>query len=95
MTRPTDIKTPELWDFPITAYPLALIGVAGASDAFIQEVKDILGAYRGFDPDAIALRPSKTGKYLALKTHVALHDIEEVNALYAALSQARFVKTVL
>lgn len=95
MQKPTDITTPELWQFPMD-YPLAIIGIEGARDDLMAEVIKILQThFDDFDSNSIAMRESKTGRFVALKTRVRFLNANTVNALYADLANAKTVRTVL
>lgn len=95
MTKKTDIKTPELWQFPMD-YPISIIGHEGQKQTLISEVSLILAEiFPQFDLAALQLRPSKTGKYHALKATLYVSCADEINRLYAALDKASSVKTVL
>lgn len=93
MSKPTDIKNPELWDFPMD-YPISIIGEA--SEQLLIDVKMILSSHvPDFDIASIHIQPSKTGKYHSLRTRLYLTHAEQVNKLYADLAATKSIKTVL
>lgn len=93
--KKTDIHTPELWQFPMD-YPMSVIGNEGQNEQLLHEVTLILAEqFPTFDPASIQIRPSKTGKYHALKFTLHLTCADEVNRLYASLDKAKTVKTVV
>ncbi len=49
----------------------------------------------GFDPTTLEQRPSKAGNYLGLTLTVQVHNREQLDALYRALSAHPLVKVVL
>lgn len=97
MTNPkkTDIQRPELWQFPMD-YPISIIGNEGEKESLKNEVILILAElFPDFDPATITVNPSKTGKFHALRLTLYLTSAEQVNRLYAALDDAKTVRTVL
>ncbi|MDO4449332.1 MAG: DUF493 domain-containing protein [Moraxella sp.] len=91
----TEIQNPELWNFPMD-YPMSIIGHEGEHDSLRHEVTLILAEiFPDFDPASIQIRPSRTGKYHALKVNLHLSCADEVNRLYTALDKAKTVKTVV
>lgn len=93
--KKTDITRPELWQFPME-YPLSIIGVEGAKQELIHEVTLILAElFCDFDPATMVIKPSKTGKFHALRVLLPLKSADEVNRLYAALDNAQSVRTVI
>lgn len=91
----TEIQNPELWQFPMS-YPMSIIGHEGEHDSLRHEVSLILAEiFPEFDLATIQVRPSKTGRYHALKVNLHLTCADEVNRLYTALDRAKTVKTVV
>lgn len=91
----TEIQNPELWNFPMD-YPISIIGNEGEHDTLRNEVTLILAEiFPDFDVASIVVKPSKTGKYHALRTKLHLTSADEVNRLYTALDKAKTVKTVV
>lgn len=97
MTSPkkTDIQNPALWQFPMD-YPMSIIGNEGEKEALLNEVTLILAEiFPEFDSATIDVRPSKTGRFHALRVNLHLTAADEVNRLYAALNNAKTVKTAI
>ncbi|WP_230657660.1 YbeD family protein [Psychrobacter sp. I-STPA10] len=93
--RKTDIQNPELWDFPMD-YPMSIIGHEGEHDSLFNEVSLILAAlFPEFDTASIVVKPSKTGRFHSLRLNLYLTHAKQVNDLYAALDEAKTVRTVL
>lgn len=93
--KKTDIQNPELWQFPMD-YPMSIIGNEGEKDSLKNEVSLILAElFPHFDLATIEVRPSKTGRFHALRVNLHLTCADEVNRLYAMLDTAKTVKTVL
>lgn len=93
--KKTDIQNPELWQFPMD-YPMSIIGNEGEKETLLHEVTLILAElFPDFDSATIEVRPSKTGKFHALRLRLHLTCADEVNRLYAMLDNAKTVKTVL
>lgn len=93
--KKTDIQRPELWQFPMD-YPMSIIGHEGEHDSLLHEVTLILAElFPDFDPAVIQVRPSKTGRFHALRLSLHLTSADEVNRLYAALDAAKTVRTVV
>lgn len=93
--KKTDIQNPELWQFPMD-YPMSIIGNEGEKETLLNEVTLILAElFPEFDSAAIDVRPSKTGRFHALRINLYLTHADEVNRLYAALDNAKTVKTAL
>lgn len=96
MTAPrTHIQKPELWQFPMD-YPMSIIGNEGEHDSLRQEVTLILAEiFPDFDVASMQVKPSKTGRFHALRVNLYLENAEQVNRLYTALDKATTIKTVL
>lgn len=99
MTTPTlkktDIQNPHLWNFPMD-YPLSIIGHEGEHETLLNEITLILAElFPNFDSASIEVKPSKTGRYHALRLNLYLTCAEEVNRLYARLDTAKTVRTVV
>lgn len=93
--KKTDIQRPELWQFPMD-YPLSIIGNEGEKDTLLHEVILILAElFPTFDPATIVVKPSKTGRFHALRLNLHLANADEVNRLYYALDNAKTVRTVV
>lgn len=93
--KKTDIQRPELWKFPMD-YPLSIIGHEGEKDSLKNEVVLILAEiFPDFDAATIDMKPSKTGRFNALRLTLYLTCADEVNRLYAALDQAKTVRMVM
>lgn len=93
--KKTDITRPELWQFPME-YPLSIIGVEGAKQELLHEVTLILAElFTDFDPATIVVKPSKTGKFHALRVLLPIGCADDINRLYAALDNAKSVRTVV
>lgn len=93
--KKTDIQNPELWDFPMD-YPMSIIGHEGEHDNLLNEVKLILGSqFPDFDLASIQVKPSKTGRFHSARVNLYLTEAEQVNALYAALDEAKTVRMVV
>ena len=93
--KKTDIQNPELWDFPMD-YPMSIIGHEGEHDNLLNEVKLILGSqFPDFDLASIQVKPSKTGRFHSARVNLYLTEAEQVNALYAALDEAKTVHMVV
>ena len=91
----TQIQNPELWQFPMD-YPMSIIGHEGEHDSLKHEVILILAQmFPDFDPATILVKPSKTGRFHSLRLKLHLTSAEQVNRLYAALDNARTVRTVV
>lgn len=91
----TEIQNPELWQFPMD-YPLSIIGHEGEHDSLRHEVTLILAEiFPDFDVASMVVRPSKTGRFHALRMNLRLSSADEVNRLYAALDKAKTVKTAV
>ncbi|WP_066799960.1 YbeD family protein [Moraxella oblonga] len=91
----THIQKPELWQFPMN-YPMSIIGNEGEHDSLRQEVALILAEiFPDFDMASVEVRPSKTGRFHALRVNLYLQNADEVNRLYTALDKAKTVKTVV
>lgn len=91
----TEIQNPELWNFPMD-YPISIIGHEGEHDTLRNEVTLILAEiFPDFDAASIMVKPSKTGKFHALRARLYLTCADEVNRLYTALDKAKTVKTVV
>lgn len=91
----TEIQNPELWNFPMD-YPISIIGNEGEHDTLLHEVTLILAEiFPEFDSASIQIKPSKTGKFHALRARLYLTSADEVNRLYTALDKAKTVKTVV
>jgi len=91
----TDIQNPELWEFPMN-YPLSIIGHEGEHESLLNEVKLILGSqFPDFDLASIEVKPSRTGRFHSARVNLYLTAAEQVNALYAALDNAKTVRMVL
>lgn len=75
---------------------MSIIGHEGQTESLLHEVSLILAElFPQFDLATIAVRPSKTGRYHALRVNLYLQSADEVNRLYAALDNAKTVKTVI
>lgn len=97
MTAPkrTDIKNPTLWHFPMD-YPISIIGHEGEHERLYQEVVLILAEhFADFDISTLQIRPSKTGRFCAIKANLYITSEDEINRLYASLAAAKTVYTVL
>lgn len=95
MREHTKIQNPQLWQFPMD-YPLSIIGNEGAKDDLKNEVVLILAAlFPEFDPASISVKASKTGRFHSLRLRLHITSAEQVNRLYAALDNAKTVKTVV
>ncbi|MGO2230351.1 YbeD family protein [Psychrobacter sp.] len=93
--KKTDIKNPELWDFPMN-YPMSIIGHEGEHQSLLDEIKLILGSqFPDFDLASVDIKASKTGRFHSARVNLYLTAAEEVNALYAALDDAKTVRMVL
>ena len=93
--KKTDIQNPELWDFPMN-YPMSIIGHEGEHESLLNEIKLILGSqFPDFDLASIQVKPSKTGRFQSARVHLYLTTAEQVNTLYAALENAKTVRTVI
>ncbi|UNU73597.1 DUF493 domain-containing protein [Moraxella nasovis] len=91
----TEIQNPELWEFPME-YPLSIIGHEGEHDTLKNEVTLILAEiFPTFDMASVQIRPSKTGRFHAIKAKLYLTSADEVNRLYTALDKAKTVRTVV
>lgn len=94
-TKPTDIKNPELWQFPMD-YPISIIGHEGEHDSLKNEVSLILAEhFPDFDISALRVTPSKTGRFHAIKANLYVTSADTINKLYAALANAKTIRTVL
>lgn len=96
MTNPkTTIQNPELWQFPMD-YPMSIIGHEGQKETLFSEVALILAEiFPDFDPATLLLKPSKTGRFYAVRAQVHLTSADQVNRLYGALDKASSVRTVV
>ncbi len=93
--KKTDIQNPELWDFPMD-YPMSIIGHEGEHESLLNEIKLILGSqFPEFDLASIQVVPSRTGRFHSARVNLRLTSAEQVNALYAALAEAKTVRMVL
>ena len=97
MTTPTrtEIQNPDLWQFPME-YPMSIIGHESEHESLRHEVTLILAEiFPDFDHGSILVKPSKTGRFHALKVKLYLQNADEVNRLYTALDNAKTVRTVV
>lgn len=93
--KKTDIQNPELWQFPMD-YPMSIIGHEGEHETLLNEIKLILGSqFPEFDLASIEVKPSKTGRFHSARVNLYLTNADQVNALYAALDNAKTVRMVL
>ena len=93
--KKTDIQNIELWQFPMD-YPLSIIGHEGEHENLLNEVKLILGSqFPDFDLASIEVKPSKTGRFHSARVNLYLTEAQQVNALYAALDEAKTVRLVV
>lgn len=93
--KKTDIQNPDLWEFPMQ-YPLSIIGHENQHQELIEEVKAILAQqFPDFDFATVQVVPSRTGRFHSLRLSLYLTDAKQVNDLYAALDNAKTVRTVL
>lgn len=94
-TKHTEIQNPELWQFPMD-YPMSIIGNEGEHDSLRHEVTLILAEiFPDFDVASMQVKPSRTGRFHALRVNLHLTCADEVNRLYSALDKAKTVKTVV
>lgn len=93
--KKTDIQNPELWEFPMN-YPLSIIGHEGEHESLLNEVKLILGSqFPDFDLASIEVKPSRTGRFHSARVNLYLTAVDQVNALYASLDNAKTVRMVV
>ncbi len=93
--KKTDVQNPELWQFPMN-YPMSIIGHEGEHESLLNEVKLILGSqFPDFDLASVQVKPSKTGRFHSVRVNLYLTSVEQVNNLYAALDNAKTVRTVI
>lgn len=89
----TDNQQPSLIEYPCR-FPIKVMGAnteefVAAVNALAQQVEP------GFGPDHIERRPSRAGKYLGLTVQVWVHNREQLDSLYRALTSHPLVKYVL
>lgn len=89
----TPPSPPSLIDFPCH-FPIKVMGtsVDGFNDAMAAVVRqfDI-----GFDPSTIETRRSQAGKYTGLTLMVYVHNREQLDEVYRALTSHPMVKVAL
>jgi len=75
-------------------FPIKVMGrnVPGFVEAMLQLAQQF---DPGFDPATLEQRPSKADNYLGLTLTVQVHNREQLDALYRALSSHPLVKVVL
>lgn len=75
-------------------FPIKVMGahVPGFTEAIVQVAREF---DRGFDPDTVEQRPSKSGNYLGLTISVWVTNREQLDALYRTLTAHPMVKVVL
>jgi putative lipoic acid-binding regulatory protein len=88
-----NLKPPSLIEFPCT-FPIKVMGLCTPS--FAQTVCDLLCTLNpGFDASSVQLKPSRQGKYLSLHCPVYVHNQDELDDIYRALSSHPMVAVVL
>lgn len=93
--KKTDIQNPHLWEFPMD-YPMSIIGHEGEHDTLLNEVKLILGTqFPEFDTESLTVKQSRTGRFTSVRAKLYFTTAEQVNELYAALDNAKTVRTVV
>lgn len=93
-SKKTDIKNPELWNFPMD-YPMSIIGHEGHKDTLMNEVKLILASvFPDFDLASLTMNTSRTGRFHSVRANVYATKAEQINKLYEMLDNAETVKTV-
>lgn len=93
--KKTDIQNPHLWEFPMD-YPMSIIGHEGEHDTLLNEVKLILGTqFPEFDTESLTVKQSSTGRFTSVRAKLYFTTAEQVNELYAALNNAKTVRTVV
>ncbi|PQA46748.1 YbeD family protein [Amnimonas aquatica] len=93
-TKSTDIQNEELWQFPVAAYPLKVMGEARFPLA--QIVADIIRRHvPDFDPATIEMQPSSKGTYVSVRATFPVERKEQINGLYADLAAEPAVKMAL
>ncbi|UNK04651.1 DUF493 domain-containing protein [Psychrobacter raelei] len=95
LAKKTDIQNPGLWAFPMD-YPMSIIGHEGEHDTLLNEVKLILGTqFADFDMETLVVKQSSTGRFTSVRAKLHFTEAAQVNDLYAALDQAKTVRTVV
>ncbi len=75
-------------------FPVKVMGAA--SDAFESIVAEIVERHAGrVDPDHVARRPSRTGRYVSLTFEIMADSREQLDGLYRDLSDCSVVSFVL
>lgn len=94
-SKPTDIKNPELWHFPMD-YPISIIGHEGEHDSLHHEIILILAEhFPAFDTATLRVNRSKSGRFSAIKANLYVTSAKQINELYKALANAKTIRTVL
>jgi len=90
---PTPPASDSLIEYPCQ-FPIKVMGhnVPGFVEAMLQLAQQFDPA---LDPATLEQRPSKAGNYLGLTLTVQVHNREQLDALYRALSAHPLVKVVL
>ena len=82
-----------LLEFPCD-FPLKIMGPAAAD--FAPTIAAVVSRHApGFDPAAMAMRPSRAGNYLSLTCTVRAVSQDQLDALYRELTAHPMVKVVL
>lgn len=86
-------RADSLIDFPCS-FPIKVMG--HKTDGFVETISAIALRFDpAFDPTAIELRDSSTGKYLGITLTVRATSQQQLDDLYRALSGHPLVKVVL
>ena len=93
-SRPTDIGHEELWEFPIAAYPLKVMGRADAPMAEIV-ARIIQRHIPGFDPATLELQKSSKGTWVSVRASFPVDNKTQINGLYADLAAEPAIRMAL
>ena len=89
----TTAEPPTLIEYP-SLFPVKVMGIN--EPGFEQAMVDVAMRFDpAYDRSTLRLRPSSGGKYLGLTLSITATSLEQLDALYRALSSHPMVKVVL
>ena len=89
----SDAAAPSPLTFP-TDFPIKIMG--RRETGFAQAMVDLVRRHApDFDPATMAMRPSRTGKYLSLTVTIRAVSREQLDALYREISAHPLVAMAL
>ena len=89
----SDPEAPSPLTFP-TEFPIKIMG--RREEGFAQAMADLVRRHApDFDPSTMAMRPSRTGKYLSLTVTIRAVSREQLDALYREISAHPLVAMAL